>query len=71
MDITANAFFLFLAGFESVSTILSMCLYELALRKDYQDRLREEITSKLAQHGGTINNDYVLDLNYMDKVLSG
>lgn len=71
MEITANAFFLFLAGFESVSTSLSLCLYELAQRKDYQDKVREEIRSKLAQHGGNINNDYVSDLNYMDKVLSG
>lgn len=71
MDITVKAFLLFVAGYEPLSTVLIMCLFELALRKDCQDKVREEIRSKLAQHGGVTNDDYIFDLNYADKVLSG
>lgn len=70
-DIVANAFFLFAAGFQTVSNTLSFCLYELALRKDYQDRVRDEIRTKRAEHGGTIDNDKLSSLVFMDQVLSG
>lgn len=62
---------MFAAGFETVSTALSFCLYELALKPHIQDRVREEITSKLSENNGAINNDFLVDLNYLDMVLAG
>ncbi|KAL1509584.1 hypothetical protein ABEB36_004296 [Hypothenemus hampei] len=40
-DIASQAFFFFLAGFESVSTALCYGAHELAMNKDVQDKLRE------------------------------
>jgi len=59
------------AGFETISTVMSFCLYELALKKHIQDRVREEIKSSLSKHNGVINNDFLVDLHYLDKVLAG
>lgn len=62
---------MFAAGFETVSTALSFCLYELALKKHIQDKLREEIKSKMSINNGVIDNDFLVDLNYLDMVLAG
>lgn len=71
MQIVANAFLMFAAGFETISTTLSFCLHELALNKYIQDKLREEIISKKVKHGGVTNNAFLMDLNYLDLVVSG
>jgi cytochrome P450 family 6 len=70
-QIVANAFVMFAAGFETVSSALSFCLYELALKTHIQDRVREEFTSKLSKNNGVINNDFLVDLTYLDMVLAG
>jgi len=62
---------MFAAGFETVSTALSFCLYELALKKHVQDRVREEIQFKISKYNGKIDNDFLIDLNYLDMVLAG
>ncbi|XP_022170026.1 uncharacterized protein LOC111033548 [Myzus persicae] len=68
-DIIGNAIFLFSAGSETISSLLSFCLYELALNKEIQDKLREEICSMKAKHDGVLNNDYLMDLHYTNMVL--
>ncbi|XP_050439571.1 probable cytochrome P450 6a14 [Adelges cooleyi] len=70
MDIIANAFFLFLAGFETVSTTMSFCLYELALKKPIQDRVREEILTAKSNHNGDLNNGFLAELPYVEMVLA-
>ncbi|VVC43861.1 Cytochrome P450, conserved site,Cytochrome P450,Cytochrome P450, E-class, group I [Cinara cedri] len=67
--IVANAFVMFLAGSETVSTALSFCLYEIALKKDIQDKCRDEIKSQLLKKNGVIDNEFLADLNYLDMVL--
>lgn len=71
MDIVANAYILFIAGFETVSTTMSFCLYELALRKDIQDKVRNEILEVKSKNGGNINSECVNELNYMSLVIKG
>lgn len=71
MDIVANAYILFIAGFETVSTSMSFCLYELALRKDVQDKVREEIMEVKAKNNGQINSECMNDLYYMGLVIKG
>lgn len=71
MDIVANAFLLFAAGFETVSTAMSFCLYELALKKPIQDRVRAEMNSMKVKHDGEINNEFLMDLHYLEMVLAG
>ncbi|KAK1122069.1 hypothetical protein K0M31_009912 [Melipona bicolor] len=66
--ITAQAFVFFAAGFETSSSTMSNALYELALNQEIQDKLREEIKSNLAKHGGELKYEYVKDMEYLDKV---
>ncbi|XP_060866135.1 cytochrome P450 6k1-like [Metopolophium dirhodum] len=68
-DIIGNAILMFTAGSETISSMLSFCLYELALNIEIQDRLRSEIYSMKAKHNGQINNDYLMDLYYTNMVL--
>jgi len=62
---------MFAAGFETVSTAMSFCLHELALKKHIQDRVREEIQLKKSKNNGVISNDFLIDLHYLDMVLAG
>lgn len=62
---------MFVAGFETVSTAISFCLYEVALNKHIQDKLREEIKLKISENNGMINNDLLIVLNYLDMVIAG
>ncbi|KAE9541555.1 hypothetical protein AGLY_003546 [Aphis glycines] len=68
-DIIANAIMMFLAGFEPVSSTLSFCLYQLALNQHVQNKMRDEMNSKLEQHG-KLNNEFLVDLHYTDMVLA-
>lgn len=43
----------------------------MSVNVDIQDRVRDEITSVLAQHDGNIDLDTLSDLKYLDMVLSG
>lgn len=70
-DIIANAFFMFAGGFETVSTAMTFCLYELALQKCIQDRVRDEMIVTKAKHGGELNNEFLTDLHYLEMVLAG
>lgn len=71
MDIVANAHILFIAGFETVSTSMSCCLYELALKKNIQDKVRSEILGVKSRNNGKINSECVKELYYMSMVIKG
>jgi len=62
---------MFVAGAETVSITICFCLYQLALNKNVQDRLRKEIVTAKEKNGGEFNNDFLINLNYMNMVLEG
>lgn len=66
----AQAITFFVAGFETTSNAVAFCLYELCLRQDCQDKLREEI-NKTIQTEDDITFDNILKMQYLDMVLSG
>nr|QQL12326.1 cytochrome P450 CYP6CY13 [Aphis craccivora] len=70
MDIISNAILMYFAGAEPVSDTLAFCLYELAMNKHIQDKLREHIYRTKEKHGGEFSNDYLMDLHYADMVLT-
>ncbi|EDV59508.1 probable cytochrome P450 6a14 [Drosophila erecta] len=70
-QMAAQAFVFFVAGFETSSSTMSFCLYELALQPEIQRRLREEIESVLASvEGGELSYDVLAEMSYLDQVLS-
>ncbi|KAJ9587924.1 hypothetical protein L9F63_018643, partial [Diploptera punctata] len=62
----APVFVLLIGGFETSSTTISFCLYELALNKVIQDRLRNEMDEVLKKHGGQITYEAVQEMEYLD-----
>jgi cytochrome P450 family 6 len=69
--IAAQVFVFFLAGFETSSTTMTFCLYELAVNPDIQERLRAEIDTMLEKHDGNITYESILEMEYLDKVVDG
>ena len=70
-SLAAQAFVFFLGGFETSSTTMTFCLYELSLHQDIQDRLRQEIDIVLQKHDGKLTYYGVQEMEYLDKVVSG
>jgi hypothetical protein len=70
-SLAAQAFVFFVAGFETSSTTMTFCLYELSLHQDIQDRLREEIDVVLQKHDGKLTYEGIQEMEYLDKVVSG
>jgi len=70
-SLAAQAFVFYLGGFETSSTTMTFCLYELSLHQDIQDRLREEIDNVLHKYDGKITYEGVQEMEYLDKVVSG
>ncbi|KAH8402283.1 hypothetical protein KR009_010979 [Drosophila setifemur] len=70
-QMAAQAFVFFVAGFETSSSTMSFCLYELALQPDIQQRVREEIDSVLSGvDGGELTYDALSEMTYLDRVLN-
>jgi cytochrome P450 family 6 len=69
--LAAQAFVFYLGGFETSSTTMTFCMYELSLHQDIQERVREEIDVVLKKHDGKITYEAIQDMEYLDKVVAG
>ncbi|XP_063539939.1 probable cytochrome P450 6a17 [Cydia strobilella] len=67
MVISANAFIIFLGGFETTSATLAFLLLELAAHPDVQEKLRQEILQVVGEREMTY--DMLQELTYMDMVI--
>ncbi|XP_050085185.1 cytochrome P450 6a2-like isoform X2 [Anopheles aquasalis] len=69
-ELAAQVFIFFLAGFETSSTTMNFCLYELAKNPDIQERLREEINRAVEDNGDKVTYDVVMNIQYLDNVIN-
>ncbi|XP_055304976.1 probable cytochrome P450 6a13 [Sitodiplosis mosellana] len=56
------------AGFETLSTTLSYCLYELALNPEIQEKARQVIQDAFEKHG-MFTYEMMLGMPYIDHIL--
>lgn len=68
-DLLAQALVFFSAGFETSSSTLSFCLYELATRPDIQIKVQKELDEALERHGG-FTYQMMQELPYLDNILT-
>ncbi|ETN58141.1 cytochrome P450 11A1, mitochondrial [Anopheles darlingi] len=69
-ELAAQVFIFFLAGFETSSTTMNFCLYELVKHPDIQERLRNEINAAIEANGGQLTYDVVMNIQYLDHVIN-
>jgi len=67
-SMAAQAFVFYLGGFETSSTTMTFCLYELSLHQDIQDRLRQEIDVVLQKLDGKLTYEGILEMEYLAKI---
>lgn len=70
-EIAAQAFIFFLAGFETSSSTITYCLYELARHEKIQQKVRDEINCVLKKYDGEITYEAIKDMKYMGRVIDG
>jgi len=68
-EVTAQAFVFYAAGFETSSTTLSFCLYELSKNQEIQRKVQKEIDEILAKHDGKITYDSVSEMKYLESCI--
>lgn len=72
-EIASQAFLFWVAGFETTSTALTYCLYEIALdsHKSIQDKARQEIESILKKYNGNFCYEALNEMTYISQIISG
>ncbi|KAF5285133.1 hypothetical protein FQA39_LY16822 [Lamprigera yunnana] len=68
-EMAAHTFIFFFAGFETSSSTMTYCLYELARHPHFQDKVREEIESVLSKYNGEITYEAIWELKYFDQAI--
>ena len=70
VEMASEGFLVYAAGFETSSTLMTFCCYELALNQDIQEQLRDEIKSRIEDNDGQLTYDLLFDLKYLDMVVN-
>lgn len=71
-DLTAQCMLFFVAGFDSVATLMCFTIYELTINLDVQKKLISEIDAVRRQlNEKSLTYDNIQNMKYMDMVVSG
>ncbi|XP_046671766.1 probable cytochrome P450 6a13 isoform X1 [Homalodisca vitripennis] len=69
-EMTAQAFVFFIAGFETASSVMSFCLFELSRHQDIQDSVYAELQEALKRNGGSINYQMLMEVPFLEQVIN-
>lgn len=70
-ECAAQAFIFFLAGFETSSTAMSFCLYELAKNPICQAKVHQEIDDTLRKFNGQCSFEAIHEMKYLEHCIDG
>ncbi|CAO1430189.1 unnamed protein product [Diamesa tonsa] len=68
-QIAAQAFVFFLAGFETTSTAMTYCMYELSLNEELQEKARQSVKDAIVKHG-SLNYEAVAELRFLEQCVN-
>ncbi|CAO1422642.1 unnamed protein product [Diamesa serratosioi] len=69
-QIAAQSFIFFFAGFETSSTTLTYCLYELSINEEIQERARQHVRDIMEKNGGILNYESLNEMNYLEQCVN-
>lgn len=67
----AQTWVFYAAGFETSSSAMSFCLYELAKNPDIQEKVQMEIDEITKKHDGEITYTSVGEMKYLEACIDG
>lgn len=70
-EMVAHVFTFYFAGFETTSSTMALCLYEVAKNVDIQQRIHDEIDTVFAAHDGQITDESISAMKYLDSCING
>uniref|UniRef100_A0A340TB92 Cytochrome P450 n=1 Tax=Anopheles minimus TaxID=112268 RepID=A0A340TB92_9DIPT len=69
-ELAAQVFVFIVAGYETSSSTMNFCLYELAKNPNIQERLREEIERSIKDNAGQLTYEMVMNNPYLNNVVN-
>ena len=68
-QIAAQSFFYFVAGYETTSTTLTFCIYELSQHQELQEKARQEVLDVLNKYQNQLTYEAMSELNFVEKII--
>ncbi|GJQ64941.1 hypothetical protein Trydic_g7108 [Trypoxylus dichotomus] len=65
----AHCLLFFVGGYDAIANVTTFLLVELALNRDVQQRLRDEIDNTLAEYDGRLTYEGVMKMKYLEMVV--
>uniref|UniRef100_A0A1B6M4B3 Cytochrome P450 n=2 Tax=Graphocephala atropunctata TaxID=36148 RepID=A0A1B6M4B3_9HEMI len=67
-QISAHTFSLLIGGYESSTSNMTFCLYELSRHQDIQEKLYQEIRQAMEKNAGRFSYDTLKNISFLDQV---
>jgi cytochrome P450 family 6 len=68
-QVTAQSFFYFVAGYETSSTALTFCIYELSQNQELQEKARVEASQCSLKHHGKLTYEAISEMDFIEKII--
>lgn len=58
-------------GYETSSTTLTYCMYELSMNEEIQSKARDSIVKALKKHNNQLSYECINDMHYLEQCVNG